>query len=67
MNPPGHGLGSSQSWILLMLVAAVVCTNAVVPAPGQPPVPWPLAFVAFVLWLGAAGSLAFLVPHRRGS
>jgi hypothetical protein len=48
---------------VLMLIAAVACTNAVAPAPG-PRSPWPLALAAYVLWL-VASSLAVFPTRRR--
>jgi hypothetical protein len=49
----------------LLIVAAVACTNAVAPGPGPGPrLPWPLALLAFVLWL-VASSVAVFPPRRR--
>ena len=45
----------------LLLIAAVACTNA---ASQDPRLPWPVALLAFVLWL-VASSLAVFTPHRR--
>ena len=47
----------------LLLIAAVACTNAAAPGPTR--VPWPVALLAFVLWL-VASSLAVCTPRRRG-
>jgi hypothetical protein len=47
----------------LLLIAAVACTNAAAPAPTR--LPWPVALLAFVLWL-VASSLAVFTPRRRG-
>lgn len=49
---------------MLMLIAAVACTNAVAPAPG-PRSPWPLALAAYVLWLVASFLAVFLPTGRR--
>jgi len=46
----------------LLVIAAVACTNAAAP-PRR--LPWPVALLAFVLWL-VASSLAVFTPRRRG-
>ena len=49
------------AWFTLLLIAAMAYTNT---ASQASRLPWPVALLAFVLWL-VASSLAVFTPHRR--